>query len=199
MLLNSDNRAVRPPRQPCRKARVPRDGEDARSGGSVRNWTSSFTRSLLLFGFLGASFTAFGQSGLPLQGAVGVQSGVSFAWSDTQSLPSDAATLESITIDGKRFSKFAVPSGYELTQPGLNPGDNIILQNGATLYNLQTDGLAGWDSAALQAFQSLNLNYYFTSFSNGEETCGNYPAVATTTAVQHMATSWLVFRNGTTL
>ena len=48
--------------------------------------------------------------------APSIQSGVTFQWSDTQTVSTDPATIESITVNGNVYFNFGVPTGYELTQ-----------------------------------------------------------------------------------
>ncbi|WP_343487748.1 Calx-beta domain-containing protein [Allomuricauda sp. d1] len=108
-----------------------------------------------------------------------VRTGVTFTWADTQTNISDPATIESITIDGNVYSTFVVPSNYELTRlgPGGHSG-NDIMRNGSEVLGSSND--PSWNSEALDAYQSLNLNHYFESNSNGDNFCENYGAVATT-------------------
>ncbi|WP_339338353.1 MULTISPECIES: Calx-beta domain-containing protein, partial [unclassified Croceitalea] len=108
-----------------------------------------------------------------------VRTGVTFTWADTQPSLSDSATLESISIDGSVYSTFVVPSSYELTRlgPGGHDGNDIQL-NGSEIVGSSND--LNWDVLALDAYQSLNLNHYFESNSNGDDFCEDYTAVATT-------------------
>ncbi|WP_396637126.1 Calx-beta domain-containing protein [Maribacter sp. R77961] len=113
--------------------------------------------------------------------AQGISSGVTFNWADTQTNTSSPATIESITVDGNTYNTFVVPSSYEMTRlgPGGHNGNRIQL-NGSQIMNNSAN--ANWNSEAIKAYQSLNLNHYFESNSNGDEFCGNYSALATTNA-----------------
>ncbi|WP_350293889.1 Calx-beta domain-containing protein, partial [uncultured Croceitalea sp.] len=112
-----------------------------------------------------------------------VRTGVTFNWADTQTNLSDPATLESIEIGGASYNTFVVPSNYELTRLGLGGHNgNHILQNGFQIAN--SSSLANWDDLALDAYQSINLNHYFESNSNGDNFCENYTAISTTTQIQ---------------
>ncbi len=110
-----------------------------------------------------------------------VQTGVTFQWADTQVLPTDPATLSSITIDGEVFQSIAAPSGYAMTRVGPDGNNrNSILQNGANVNNNSNN--ANWPGDAIAAFQDKNLNHYFNSTYNGRDICGNFAAIATTDA-----------------
>ncbi|MFD1061627.1 hypothetical protein ACFQ1Q_00095, partial [Winogradskyella litorisediminis] len=112
-----------------------------------------------------------------------------------------AATIQSITINGVVFDAFAVPTGYQLTRLGGGNGsvtarhnrNGIVLndQNPLPPYTTgpftgeiigtsetatfdPTDTTSDWDNAALTAFKSKNLNFYFTSNGNGDDICGNF-------------------------
>lgn len=107
----------------------------------------------------------------------GISSGVNFNWQDTQTNIWDQATLESIDINGENYNTFVVPSSYEMTRVG--PGghsENHIWSNGAMLMGSSND--YNWDLEAINAYQSLNLNHYFESNSNGVNFCENYGAAA---------------------
>ncbi len=111
--------------------------------------------------------------------AQGISSGVTFNWVDTQSSVSDPATLDFIEIDGAIYNTFVVPSTYEMTRvgPGGHGGNHIQL-NGSQIMNNSAN--AAWNTQALNAYQSLNLNHYFESNSNGDNFCGNPAATSTT-------------------
>ncbi|MFC6268935.1 Ig-like domain-containing protein [Frigoriflavimonas asaccharolytica] len=134
------------------------------------------------------------------QNSPSIQSGVTFQWEDSQivngtpnnNLP---ATIKSFTVNGKVYSLFTVPTGYQLTNLGPNGHDaNAIKRNnglsdingsGPTPIPFVGDyGSATWNSEALSAFQSKNLNYYFTSSSNGVNLCNDFPAVHANTTTQ---------------
>ncbi|WP_047545987.1 gliding motility-associated C-terminal domain-containing protein [Psychroserpens sp. Hel_I_66] len=111
--------------------------------------------------------------------AESIQSGVTFQWEDTQTLPIQSATIQSITIDGTVFDKFVVPSSYEMTQLGhFGHSDNGILNNGVLVSS--SSALPNWNSQATAAFQSKNLNNYFTANKNGRNICKQYNKIATT-------------------
>ena len=113
--------------------------------------------------------------------APSIQSGVTFQWSDTQTVSTDPATIESITVNGNVYFNFGVPTGYELTQLGpAGHATNNISLNGP--YVETTSASATWNATALDAFQSLNLNYYFEANGNGQNICDNYTAEETTSA-----------------
>ena len=110
-----------------------------------------------------------------------VQSGVTFSWSDTQTVPSDPATISSITINGDVYQSFAIPSSYAMTRVGPNGhGPNNIVQNGTTVNNNSAN--ANWPGDAIAAFQDKNLNHYFNSNQNGRNICLDFSAIATTDA-----------------
>ncbi len=111
--------------------------------------------------------------------AQGIKTGVVFNWADTQSNNSDSATMSHITINGIEYNTFVVPSSYELTRVG--PGghnENRIWLNGSRV--IQGSNNPSWDTEALNAYQSLNLNHYFQATNTGDNFCGDYSAVATT-------------------
>ncbi len=133
----------------------------------------------LLFSLLLAWFylaIGFSQTNAP-----SIQTGVTFQWSDTQSVSTNPATIESITVNGNVYFNFGVPTGYELTQLGpAGHATNNISLNSANVEN--TSASATWNSTALDAFQSLNLNYYFEANGNGQNICDDFTAEETTTA-----------------
>ncbi|MBO3117747.1 hypothetical protein J4050_13400, partial [Winogradskyella sp. DF17] len=110
-----------------------------------------------------------------------IQTGVTFQWAGPQPSRNSPANIESITIDGQVYNTFVVPSSYEMTRLGPDGhAPNRILQNGATLANGSND--PNWDAIALTAFQSKNLNHYFTANPNGRDICLDFNAVETTDA-----------------
>jgi len=97
--------------------------------------------------------------------APSVQTGVTFQWSDIQTVDSDPATIFSLTIDGAIYGTFTAPSAYAMTRVGPNGhSKNRIVQNGIFVNNNSAN--ANWDADALAAFQDKNLNHYFTSNEN---------------------------------
>ncbi|MFD2543113.1 LamG-like jellyroll fold domain-containing protein [Lacinutrix gracilariae] len=113
--------------------------------------------------------------------APSIQSGVSFQWSDTQTNYNQPATIESITVNGNVYLNFGVPTGYELTQPGPNAQSNNTIRLNSSIVE-STSASPTWDATALEAFQSLNLNYYFAANYNGEEMCNDFVAENSTNA-----------------
>jgi hypothetical protein len=105
--------------------------------------------------------------------AQGISSGVTFNWSDTQTNLSDPATLDFIEIDGAIYNTFVVPSTYEMTRlgPGGHSG-NRIWENGTQIVG--ASNASNWESEAIKAYQSINLNHYFESNNNGDSFCGNF-------------------------
>ncbi|WP_179344781.1 beta strand repeat-containing protein, partial [Winogradskyella ursingii] len=107
---------------------------------------------------------------LSAQQAPSIQSGVSFQWSDEQSQNKNAATIESIIIDGEIYNTFVVPSSYELTHLGPDGhSDNRIIKNGNNTGG--NSNSANWVTRATAAFQDKNLNHYFACGENGEDFC----------------------------
>ncbi|WP_425237998.1 Calx-beta domain-containing protein [Ulvibacterium sp.] len=132
------------------------------------------------FAYSSLVFFIFSLVGSSLEvNAQGISSGVTFNWADTQSTISDPANLESITINGTVYNTFVVPSSYELTRlgPGGHNGNNIW-RNGTEI--LGSSGNVNWNTRAIEAYQSLNLNHYFESNSNGDNFCGDFNAATTT-------------------
>ena len=120
--------------------------------------------------------TTYGQTQKP-----SVQTGVTFQWSDTQTVASDPATIQSVTIDGLVYESFAAPTSYAMTRLGPNGHSaNKIIQNGTIVNNSSAN--ATWPVDALASYQDKNLNHYFLSNSNGRNICNNFTAVATTDA-----------------
>ncbi|MGB3152846.1 MAG: Calx-beta domain-containing protein, partial [Maribacter sp.] len=111
--------------------------------------------------------------------AQGISSGVTFNWVDNQANLSDAATLDFIEIDGAIYNTFVVPSAYEMTRVGPGGhGGNHIWRNGTQLVG--SSNASNWNTEATNAYQSINLNHYFESNSNGQNFCGDFGAAATT-------------------
>lgn len=113
--------------------------------------------------------------------ATSIRSGVTFNWANAQSALSDPANLQSITINGNDYTTFVVPSSYEMTR--LGPGgdvENNIWNNGSRI--VTGSDAANWETEALNAYQSLNLNHYFQSNQNGRNFCGNFTVLSTTDA-----------------
>ncbi|UII80576.1 Calx-beta domain-containing protein [Flagellimonas sp. CMM7] len=111
----------------------------------------------------------------------GIASGATFNWQAPQNSVNDPAVLESIVINGRVYNTFVVPSSYDLVR--LGPGGhnaNTIFQDGTQIVSSSSN--TNWDSEALNAFQSLNLNHYFQSNGNGRNICGDQNALATTDA-----------------
>jgi uncharacterized protein YjdB len=119
---------------------------------------------------------------LSAQQVPSIQTGVTFQWATNPQGANNAPSfINSITINGVVNNLFVVPTSYTMTQLGPNGhGQNDIMQNGVTIFN--NSAAPGWPAAALAAFQSRNLNYYFTSSSNGQNVCNNFPAIPTTSA-----------------
>ena len=108
-----------------------------------------------------------------------IQSGVTFQWADNQTAANQPATIQSITVNGNVYFNFGVPSSYELTQLGPSGHNtNNIRLNGT--FAETTSASATWNTSALQAFRSLNLNYYFEANGNGDNICDNFAAEETT-------------------
>ncbi|PIB22930.1 hypothetical protein BFP77_16565 [Maribacter sp. 4U21] len=61
--------------------------------------------------------------------------------------------------------------------PGGHSG-NHIWQNGTQIVG--ASNASNWESEAIKAYQSGNLNHYFESNSNGDNFCGNLAAASTT-------------------
>ncbi|PKA99402.1 gliding motility-associated-like protein [Flavobacteriaceae bacterium MAR_2009_75] len=116
-----------------------------------------------------------------LSQANSIRTGVTFNWADTQVTVSDPANLQSISIDGVDYNTFVVPSSYEMSRVGPGgDGENNIWLNGSRVVSGSDD--PNWESGALDAYQSLNLNHYFQSNSTGDNFCEDYTALATTNA-----------------
>lgn len=113
--------------------------------------------------------------------APSIQSGVTFQWADTQTHQSQPATIESITVNGNVYFSFGAPTGYEMTQLGPSGhNSNKIRLNGVVIENSSSS--LTWDTNALIAFQSLNLNNYFECNGNGDDICDDFEAEETTDA-----------------
>ena len=131
-------------------------------------------KTIVILVFISLFSRTFAQTNAP-----SIQSGVTFQWSDTQTHRNHPATIESITIDGNVYLNFGVPSSYEMTQLGPNGHSiNKILENGTTVENRSDSST--WNATALDAFQSLNLNYYFVANGNGDNICDDYASEDTT-------------------
>ncbi|MEM0932726.1 MAG: Ig-like domain-containing protein, partial [Bacteroidota bacterium] len=110
-----------------------------------------------------------------------IRTGATFNWADTQSNPNQSATLENIEINGSIYNTFAVPSGYSLIQVGpAGHSINRIRLNGAFALTNSSD--PNWNTEALNAYQSLNLNHFFANNGNGQNICEDYAALATTSS-----------------
>ncbi|MBW2938868.1 hypothetical protein KXJ69_12165 [Aureisphaera sp. CAU 1614] len=113
--------------------------------------------------------------------APSVQTGVTFQWEDVQTIPSNPATIKSITIDGEVFEAFAAPTSYEMTRVGpAGHSTNNIYLNGVVVNNNSSNPT--WNLHAQAAYQDKNLNHYFVANPNGRDICGDFNAVATTDA-----------------
>tara|TARA_R110002072_G_scaffold108026_4_gene234697 strand:+ start:12663 stop:13847 length:1185 start_codon:yes stop_codon:yes gene_type:complete len=141
----------------------------------------TITKGLSFFKFaILVSLTVFVE-GFSQTQAPSIRTGVTFQWSDTQSSPTDAATLSSITVDGVVFQTFAAPTAYSMNRLGPNGHHrNNIIRNGTTVNNNSAN--ADWNAEALAAFQDKNLNHYFNSTYNGRDICGDFSAISTTDA-----------------
>ena len=100
-----------------------------------------------------------------------IQTGVTFQWVEpTQNSGTRPATIQSITVDGRIYSTFVVPSAYEMTRVGPDgPGWNGIKQNASTLPFTNGSDDPTWNTKALEAFQDKNLNHFFESGRNGKK------------------------------
>ena len=155
-----------------------------------------YFRNLLSYAFIaclglyGVTLTAQTQS-------PSIQSGVTFQWSDTQNGNNDnAATIQSVTVNGEVYNTFVVPTSYQLTRLGRGNGAgsasahnaNGVILNGSqvigtsTTATLNVNDSTPWDDAALLAFRDQNLNHYFTANPNGENICNNFGAAVSTLA-----------------
>ncbi|WP_111682409.1 LamG-like jellyroll fold domain-containing protein [Winogradskyella tangerina] len=131
-------------------------------------------KTILIIVFLGFFTTIEAQTN-----ATSIQSNVTFQWSDTQTDRTHPATIESITVGSNVYLNFGVPTSYEMTQLGPNGHTiNKILENGTTVENRSDSST--WNATALDAFQSLNLNYYFVANGNGDNICDDYVSEETT-------------------
>ncbi|WP_290626720.1 Ig-like domain-containing protein [Altibacter sp.] len=128
------------------------------------------------FIFLLLTASSLGQTQAP-----SVTSGVTFQWDETQTVPTDPATLSSITINGEVFQSIAAPSSYVLTRLGPNGhSPNKVIRNGTIINN--SSATVNWSVDALAAFQDKNLNHYFQANPNGRDICNDFSAVSTTDA-----------------
>jgi len=82
-------------------------------------------------------------------------SGVAYNFSAPQTGPTDSADLDSITVAGVTFTDLIVPTQYT---------NESIAANAQIRLNTVDQGIgptdAGWNAAALAAYQSSNLNDY---------------------------------------
>jgi uncharacterized repeat protein (TIGR01451 family)/gliding motility-associated-like protein len=108
-----------------------------------------------------------------------ITSGVTFQWDGPQPTPSSPANLVSITVDDKVYDHFSFPSRYELTRLGPSGhNQNRIKENG--VYLETNSSSPAWNTSALAAFSSPNLNFKFESDGNGRNICSNFDAASTT-------------------
>jgi Secretion system C-terminal sorting domain len=113
--------------------------------------------------------------------ATAIRTGVSFEWQGVQNNGNESANLKSITIGTKIHDQFIMPTGYQLDQVGPDGHiNNNIRENNVVVLNNSTS--TTWNTKALAAFRSNNLNYIFQCDNNGREICGNYTAATTTDA-----------------
>ncbi|WP_298497387.1 CshA/CshB family fibrillar adhesin-related protein, partial [uncultured Algibacter sp.] len=121
--------------------------------------------------------------------APSIQTGVNFRWSDSQTSPTQPATIKSIVINDLVYDNYNLPSGYELTQLGSSGHSfNKIQKNAAVVETTSASGT--WDASALAAFQDFNLNHFFWATGNGANVCDNYTAVSSTTTAQRQTLSY---------
>jgi uncharacterized repeat protein (TIGR01451 family)/gliding motility-associated-like protein len=108
-------------------------------------------------------------------------SGVTFEWDGPQPTTTSPANLVSITVDGKVFNRFAAPSRYELSRLGPNGhNQNRIVENGVIIES--ASNTPTWNSNALAAFSSPNMNFIFESDGNGRNICSDFDQALTTDA-----------------
>ncbi|WP_165389851.1 gliding motility-associated C-terminal domain-containing protein [Cecembia calidifontis] len=89
--------------------------------------------------------------------------------------------MVSITVDGKVFNRFAAPSRYELSRLGPNGhNQNRIVENGVIIES--ASNTPTWNSNALAAFSSPNMNFIFESDGNGRNICSDFDQALTTDA-----------------
>ncbi|CAN0588178.1 unnamed protein product, partial [Ectocarpus sp. 12 AP-2014] len=121
--------------------------------------------------------------------AQSISSGVTFHWEDVQNNVSESATIKSITINGKDYNSFVFPSSYKMTRVGHSGhSSNRIKRNGTTV--IENSSNSNWQQKAEEAYQSLNLNHYFESASNGDDLCNNTgQATSTKTQIQTISFS----------
>jgi uncharacterized repeat protein (TIGR01451 family)/gliding motility-associated-like protein len=110
-----------------------------------------------------------------------ITTGVTFQWDGPQPTPSSPANLVSITVDEKVYDHFSFPGRYELTRLGPSGhNQNRIIENGVFL---EIDSSSPtWNTSALAAFSSPNLNFKFDSDGNGRNICSDFDAASTTDA-----------------
>jgi len=110
-----------------------------------------------------------------------ITSGVSFQWDGPQPTPFSPANLVSITVDDKVFDQFSLPDRYELTRLGVNGhNQNRFIENGVIIETASDSPT--WNSSALAAFSSSNLNFKFESEGNGRNFCSDFDLALTTDA-----------------
>ncbi|MFD0798175.1 Calx-beta domain-containing protein, partial [Maribacter chungangensis] len=121
--------------------------------------------------------------------AQSISSGVTFHWEDVQNNVSEPATIKSITINGKEYNSFVVPSSYKMTRVGHSGHSrNRIKRNGSTV--IENSSSSNWQQKAEEAYQSLNLNHYFESASNGDDLCNSTgQAISNKTQIQTISFS----------
>lgn len=114
--------------------------------------------------------------------AQSIQSGVTFQWADTQPNGNAPATLDGITVNGVTFDVLTLPSGYEMVQTSSGGSNTNRIRRGGNV-ELSNSNSPGWDSLALQAFSSADLNFYFEASrdSNNAQICGNEAIIPSTT------------------
>jgi hypothetical protein len=143
-----------------------------------RNLTIKSTKKvwvLMLFFVHVHVYVSYGQQ------AHSIQSGVTFLWDGPQPTQTSPAVLKGIVLNGVNYPTIFAPTGYQLDQVGpAGHGANNIWENGTNVANNSSS--PGWNSAALAAYQSANLNYYFESYTNGANICNDFSAIPTTNA-----------------
>ncbi|MBB5266444.1 CshA/CshB family fibrillar adhesin-related protein, partial [Algibacter amylolyticus] len=121
--------------------------------------------------------------------APSIQAGVDFRWADTQTSPTDPATIESIVINNLVYDTYNVPTSYELTQLGSSGHSYNKIQKNATVVET-TSASATWNASALAAYQDFNLNHFFWATGNGANVCDNFTAESSTTTAQRQTLSY---------
>lgn len=116
--------------------------------------------------------------------AQAITSGVTFQWDGPQPNATSPANLESVTVDGVVFDDLVFPDGYQLVQvaPG-GDSTNSIRLNGTDIETNSSS--ATWNSSALSAFQSPNLNFKFEAdAANANANICNDPSAIPSTSNQ---------------